>query len=175
MKDQVEQELNGLTRTHMKRKLLDQLAAAHDFEVPPTMVEAEFAQIWQQLEHEVSHEEDPEAAKAELENDRDDYHEIAIRRVRLGLLLSEIGQAHGVQVSGQEMQRLIMQAAQQYRPEERQRFVEYVQQDALAAAQLRAPLYADKVVDFLFDKAEISERAGTQIGRASGGDKMWPY
>ena len=85
-----------------------------------------------------------------------------MRRVRLGLLLSEIGQAHGVQVSSQEMQRLIMQAAQQYRPEERQRFVEYVQQDALAAAQLRAPLYEDKVVDFLFDKAEISEREVTR-------------
>src|SRR3546814_4722022 len=63
----------GLTRTYMKRKLLDQLAAAHDFDVPPTMVEAEFNQIWQQLEHEASHEEDPEAAKAELEKDRDDY------------------------------------------------------------------------------------------------------
>src|SRR3546814_10365129 len=60
------------------------------------------------------------------------------------------------------MQRLIMQAAQQYRPEDRQRFVEYVQQDALAAAQLRAPLYEDKVVDFLFDKAEISDREVTR-------------
>src|SRR3990167_5768331 len=162
MKDQVEQELNGLTRTYMKRKLLDQLAAAHDFDVPPTMVEAEFAQIWQQLEHEVSHEEDPEAAKAELENDRDDYHAIAVRRVRLGMLLSEIGQAHGVQVSNQEMQRLVAQAAQQYRPEDRGRFMEYVQQDALAAAQLRAPLYEDKVVDFLFEKAEISDRETTR-------------
>ncbi len=162
MKDQVEQELNGLTRTYMKRKLLDQLAASHDFEVPPTMVEAEFNQIWQQLEHEVSHEEDPEAAKAELENDRDDYRAIAVRRVRLGLLLSEIGQAHGVQVSAQEMQRLVSQAAQQYRPEDRQRFLEYVQQDALAAAQLRAPLYEDKVVDFLFEKAEITDREVTR-------------
>lgn len=162
MQGQVEQELNGLTRTYMKRKLLDQLAAAHDFDVPPTMVEAEFGQIWQQLEHEASHEEDPEAAKAELEKDRDEYYSIAVRRVRLGLLLSEIGQAHGVQVSGQEMQRLIMQAAQQYRPEDRQRFVEYVQQDALAAAQLRAPLYEDKVVDFLFEKAEISDREVTR-------------
>jgi trigger factor len=85
-----------------------------------------------------------------------------VRRVRLGLLLSEIGQAHGVQVSPQEMQRLVMQAAQQYRPEDRQRFVEYVQQDALAAAQLRAPLYEDKVVDFLFEKAEISDREVTR-------------
>ena len=162
MKDQVEQELNGLTRTYMKRKLLDQLAASHDFDVPPTMVEAEFGQIWQQLEHEASHEEDPEAAKAELEKDKDEYRSIAVRRVRLGLLLSEIGQAHGVQVSQQEMQRLVAQAAQQYRPEDRQRFMEYVQQDALAAAQLRAPLYEDKVVDFLFDKAEITDREVTR-------------
>ena len=162
MKDQVEQELNGLTRTYMKRKLLDQLAASHDFDVPPTMVEAEFAQIWQQLEQEVAREDDVEAAKAELESDREDYRAIAVRRVRLGLLLSEIGQAHGVQVSSQEMQRLIAQAAQQYRPEDRQRFVEYVQQDALAAAQLRAPLYEDKVVDFLFEKAEISDRETTR-------------
>jgi trigger factor len=162
MKDQVEQELNGLTRTYMKRKLLDQLAASHDFDVPPTMVEAEFAQIWQQLEQEVENEEDPAAAKAELEADRDEYHAIAVRRVRLGLLLSEIGQAHGVQVSQQEMQRLIMQAAQQYRPEDRGRFMDYVQQDALAAAQLRAPLYEDKVVDFLFEKAEISDRETTR-------------
>ena len=162
LRAQIEQETNGLTRTQMKRQLLDQLAASHDFDVPPTMVEAEFGQIWQQLEHEASHEADPEAAKAELEKDRDEYRSIAVRRVRLGLLLSEIGQAHGVQVSPQEMQRLVMQAAQQYRPEDRQRFVEYVQQDALAAAQLRAPLYEDKVVDFLFEKAEISDREVTR-------------
>src|SRR3546814_7077202 len=78
--------------TRFLSKLLDQLAASHDFEVPPTMVEAEFAQIWQQLEHEASHEEGVEAAKAELESDRDEYRSIAVRRVRLGLLLSDIGQ-----------------------------------------------------------------------------------
>ncbi len=162
LKGQVEQELNGLTRTHMKRKLLDQLAAAHDFAVPPTMVEAEFEQIWQQLQHEAGHEADPEAARAELEADRDDYRSIAERRVRLGLLLSEIGQANGVTVSSQEMNRLIAQAAQQYRPEERERFVQYIQQDPLAAAQLRAPLFEDKVVDFLFDKAAITDRTVTR-------------
>lgn len=162
LKDQAEQELNGLTRTHMKRRLLDQLAASHDFPVPPTMVEAEFAQIWQQLEHEAGHEEDPEAAKAELEKDKDEYRGIAERRVRLGLLLSEIGQANGVTVAQQEMNRLIAQAAQQYRPEERQRFVEYIQQDPLAAAQLRAPLFEDKVVDFLFDKATVTDREVTR-------------
>ncbi len=66
LKGQIEQELNGLTRTHMKRQLLDQLAAAHDFPVPESMVEAEFAQIWQQLEHEATHEADPEAARKEM-------------------------------------------------------------------------------------------------------------
>ncbi|BBF70389.1 trigger factor [Sphingomonas bisphenolicum] len=159
LKGQIEQEHNGLTRTHMKRKLLDQLAAAHDFDVPPSMVEAEFNQIWQQLQHEATHEEDPAAAIAEMEAEKEDYRAIAVRRVRLGLLLSEIGQANGVIVNDQEMNRLIMQAAQQYGPQDRERFVQYVRQDPMAAAQLRAPLYEDKVVDFLFDKAEVTDRA----------------
>ncbi len=162
IKGQIEQEHNGLTRTHMKRKLLDQLAEGHDFDVPPSMVEAEFAQIWQQLEHEATHEEDPAAALAEMEAERDDYRKIAERRVRLGLLLSEIGQANGVEVSQQEMNRLIAQAAQQYRGEDQQRFIQYVQQEPMAAAQLRAPLYEDKVVDFLFDKAEVTDRDATR-------------
>lgn len=162
MKDNVEQEHNGLTRTHMKRKLLDRLAADHDFDVPPTMVEAEFEQIWQQLQQEAAREADPTAALAELEAEKDEYRAIAVRRVRLGLLLSEIGQSNGVQVSQQEMSRLVMQAAQQYRPEDRERFVQYIQQDPLAAAQLRAPLFEDKVVDYLFDKADITEREVTR-------------
>ena len=162
LKGQIEQELNGLTRTHMKRKLLDHLAHGHDFPVPPTMVEAEFGQIWSQLEHEATHEEDPAAALAEMEAERDDYHAIAERRVRLGLLLSEIGQANGVEVSQQEMSRLVAQAAQQYSPEDRKRFIEYVQAEPMAAAQLRAPLYEDKVVDWLFEKAEISDREVTR-------------
>ena len=162
LKGQVEQELNGLTRTHMKRKLLDQLAAGHSFDVPPSMVDAEFDQIWRQLEHEASHEADPAAALAEMEAEREDYRRIAERRVRLGLLLSEIGQSNGVEVSNQEMQRLIAQAAQQYDPKERERFVQYVQNEPMAAAQLRAPLYEDKVVDFLFGKAEITDRASSR-------------
>ena len=162
LKGQIEQEHNGLTRTYMKRRLLDQLAEGHDFDVPPSMVEAEFNQIWQQLQHEATHEADPEAALKEMEAEREDYRKIAERRVRLGLLLSEIGQANGVEVSQQEMQRLMMQAAQQYGPEDRQRFIQYVQQDPMAAAQLRAPLYEDKVVDFLFDKAEVTDRETTR-------------
>ena len=85
-----------------------------------------------------------------MEKEQDDYRAIAERRVRLGLLLSEIGQKNGVEISQQEMNQLIMQAAQQYRPEERQRFVDYVRNEPMAAAQLRAPLFEDKVVDHLF-------------------------
>jgi trigger factor len=162
LRGQLEQETAGLTRTQMKRQLLDHLAAGHDFDVPPSMVEAEFGQIWQQLQHEASHEEDPEAALKEIEAEKDEYQAIAVRRVRLGLLLSEIGQVNGVEVSQQEMQMLVSQAAQQYRQEDRQRFVEYIQSDPVAAAQLRAPLYEDKVVDFLFDKAEVTEREVTR-------------
>jgi trigger factor len=158
LRGQVEQEHNGLTRTHMKRKLLDELAARHDFPVPPSMVEAEFNQIWKQLEHEASHEADPAKALAEMEADRDDYRAIAERRVRLGLLLSEVGQANGVEVSQQEMNALIAQAAQQYRPADRDKFIQYVRSEPMAAAQLRAPLYEDKVVDFLLARAEITDR-----------------
>ncbi|WP_156839933.1 trigger factor [Novosphingobium aquimarinum] len=158
LKGQLEQETAGLTRTQMKRQLLDHLAAGHDFDVPPSMVEAEFAQIWAQLENEARSEEDPEAALKEIEDEKDDYRKIAERRVRLGLLLSEIGQANKVDITGQEMQMLIQQAAQQYRPEDRERFVEYIRNDPMAAAQLRAPLYEDKVVDFLIEKSEVTER-----------------
>ena len=162
LRGQLEQESAGLTRTQMKRALLDLLAADHDFDVPPSMVEAEFQQIWAQLQQEAQNEEDPAAALKEIEAEKDDYRAIAVRRVRLGLLLSEIGQAGGVEVTAQEMQMLMQQAAQQYRQEDRQRFVEYIQQDPLAAAQLRAPLYEDKVVDYLFDKAEVTERNVTK-------------
>jgi trigger factor len=158
IKGQIEQEHNGLTRTHMKRKLLDHLAAAHDFPVPPSMVEAEFNQIWAQLEQEAAKEEDPKAALVEMEGDKADYRNIAERRVRLGLLLSEIGQGNGIDITSAEMNRLIQQAAAQYDPKDRERFVQYVQNEPMAAAQLRAPLYEDKVVDFLFSKAEISDR-----------------
>lgn len=162
LRGQLEQETAGLTRTQMKRQLLDQLAAGHDFEVPQGMVDAEFEQIWAQLQQEASRDEDPAKALKEIEAEKDDYRKIAERRVRLGLLLSEIGQKNGVEVSQQEMSMLIQQAAQQYRAEDRERFMQYIQSEPMAAAQLRAPLYEDKVVDFLFDKAEVTEREVTR-------------
>jgi len=162
LRDQQQQELNGLTRTHMKRRLLDQLAADHDFDVPPSMVEAEYENIMAQLRHEASHEADSAAALKEIEGDAEEYRKIAVRRVRLGLLLSEIGAANNIDVTQQEMNRLIGQAAAQYQPKDREAFVRYIQQNPMAAAQLRAPLYEDKVVDFLFDKAEVSDRGVTR-------------
>ncbi len=126
------------------------------------MVDAEFQNIMQQLRHEASHETDPQAALAEIEGEADEYRGIAERRVRLGLLLSEIGAANGIEVSQREMNQLIGQAASQYQGKDRDRFIQYVQQEPMAAAQLRAPLYEDKVVDFLFSKAEITDRAATR-------------
>jgi trigger factor len=162
LRDQQSQELNGLTRTHMKRQLLDELAQRHDFPVPESMVEAEYQNILGQLRHEASHEPDPDAALKEIESDAAEYRHIAERRVRLGLLLSEIGRANDVEVTEQEMNRLIIQAASQYQGKDRETFIRYIQQEPMAAAQLRAPLYEDKVVDFLFGKAEISDRSSTR-------------
>ena len=161
LKDQLDAELAGLTRTHMKRKLLDTLAARHDFDVPASMVDGEFDQIWAQLEQEADQDADPATARAQIEAERGDYRRIAERRVRLGLLLSEIGQRNSITVSQPEMNRLIGQEAAKY-PAEQQKVVKFFQDNAMAAAQLRAPLYEDKVVDFLLAKAEIVERSVTR-------------
>jgi trigger factor len=146
----------------MKRQLLDQLAARHDFAVPESMVEAEHQNILGQLRHEASHENDPQAALAEIERDAAEYRKIAERRVRLGLLLSEIGAANGVEVTEQEMNRLVANAAAQYQGKDREAFLQYLQQEPMVAAQLRAPLYEDKVVDFLFSTAQIEDRTASR-------------
>lgn len=156
LKDQVEAELAGLTRTHLKRKLLDHLAAACSFDVPPSMVEAEFETIWQQVTADAD-----EAQKAALEAERADYARIAERRVRLGLLLSDIGQKNGVQVTQAEMNRLVAQEAARYPGQERE-VQQYFADNALAAAQLRAPLFEEKVVDFILSKARLTERTATR-------------
>jgi trigger factor len=156
LKDQVESELAGLSRTYMKRKLLDHLAAAHDFPVPPSMVDAEFQQIWRQLTEGAS---DADVAAAEAE--RGDYGRIAERRVRLGLLLSEIGQKNGVAITQSEMNRLVAEEAARY-PGQEQEVRKYFADNPVAAAQLRAPLFEEKVVDFLIGKAIVTERTVTR-------------
>jgi trigger factor len=157
LKDQLDTELGNLTRTHLKRKLLDTLASRHDFEVPESMVESEFSQIWAQIEQEISQDADPETMRAQMEAERGDYRRIAERRVRLGLLLSEIGQRNNVTITQAEMNRLIGQEAARY-PGEQEKVVKFLQENPMALAQLRAPLFEDKVVDFLISKAELTER-----------------
>ncbi len=158
LKGQIEREYQGLTRTHLKRKLLDALAAQHSFAVPQGMVDAEFEQIWKQLEAEVG---DDAAAKAELEAERADYVAIAERRVRLGLLLSDIGQKANVQITNQEMQRLINQEAMRY-PNQQQEVIKYFSENQMASAQLRAPLYEEKVVDHILGIITTTERHVTR-------------
>jgi len=158
LKSQIEREHNGLTRTYLKRKLLDALAATHDFPVPEGMVEAEFQQIWAQLEREAG---DNEEEKAKLEAEKEEYRNIAVRRVRLGLLLSEIGQANNIQITQAEMNRLIAQEAQRY-PGQQEQVVKFFQQNQMAAAQLRAPLYEEKVVDFILGQIEVTEKSVTR-------------
>ena len=162
LRDQQQQELNGLTRTHMKRRLLDQLAADHDFDVPPSMVEAEYENIMAQLRHEASHEADPEAALKEIEADAEDYrkHRGSPGPPRPAAVRDRRGQRHRGQPAGNEpADRPGCGAISAQGP---RAFVHYVQQKPMAAAQLRAPLYEDKVVDFLFSKAEISDRTVTR-------------
>jgi trigger factor len=158
LKSQVEREHEGLSRTFVKRKLLDALAAQHDFEVPQGMVDAEFEQIWSQLQTEVGADEDE---KAKLEAEKDDYRNIAVRRVRLGLLLSEIGQSNNVQITQAEMNQLIAREAVKY-PQQQKEVVKYFQENQMAAAQLRAPLYEEKVVDFILTKVTVTEKTVTK-------------
>lgn len=154
LKSQVERDNDALSRTYLKRKLLDALAASHDFDVPESMVEAEFEQIWAQLQREIG---DDAEELAKLEADRDEYRGIAVRRVRLGLLLSEIGQAHNVQITQAEMGRLIAQEANKY-PGQQAEVAKYFQENPMASAQLRAPLYEEKVVDFILTKATVTDK-----------------
>ncbi|MFN3591416.1 MAG: trigger factor [Thermaurantiacus sp.] len=156
LKDQLGSELEGLTRTHMKRKLLDHLAATHHFDVPPSMVDAEFEQIWRQVTEGASDED-----LAAAETDREDYARIAERRVRLGLLLSDIGTRNGVTVSQAEMNRLVAQEVARY-PGQEAEVRRYFGENAMAAAQLRAPLFEEKVVDFILGKAVVTERTVTR-------------
>ncbi|MES2147843.1 MAG: trigger factor [Pseudomonadota bacterium] len=162
VRSQFEQQLFELTRTHMKRQLLDQLAARHDFAVPQGMVDAEYENILNQLRNEAQNEADPDAALTEIERDSDEYKRISERRVRLGLLLSEIGAANGVEITSDEMNAIISNAAGQYQGKDRDMFLRYIEQEPTAQAQLRAPLYEDKVVDFLFTLADVTDRKASR-------------
>ena len=155
IEDRLKSEYSDAARAVMKRGLLDQLDAAVSFDLPPSLVDAEAGQI----AHQLWHEENPEVEghdHAEVEP-TDEHKTLAERRVRLGLLLAELGQKNDVQVSDAEMTQAIMNQARQYPGQERE-FFEFIQKNQAAQQQLRAPLFEDKVVDFVFEMAEITDK-----------------
>lgn len=159
--EQIDRENGQLTRTILKRRLLDALADQESFDVPPTMVDAEFEQIWTQLMSQV--EEDEKAALEDNDTEKADYRAIAERRVRLGLLLAEIGQKNDVQVKQEEVNRLISMEAQRF-PGQEQQVMEFYRNNPQAMAQLRAPLYEDKVVDFILEMVTLDETSTDRDG-----------
>lgn len=161
VRENLEHEYGAMSRTGLKRRLLDKLAELHDFDVPAGMVDAEFEAIWQQFEQAREQgqidEDDADKADGEL---RADYRAIAERRVRLGLLLSEIGRRNNIEVTQDEINRAIMAEAQRY-PGRQREVVDYYQNQPEAVAQIRAPLFENKVTDFVLEIAKVKERSGT--------------
>ena len=157
----LEGEYAAMSRTGLKRRLLDKLSDLHDFDVPGGMVDAEFEAIWQQFEQareqgEID-EDDVDKSDDELKSD---YRAIAVRRVRLGLLLNEVGRRNSVEVSPEEVNRAIMAEAQRH-PGRQREIVEHYQNNPPARAELQAPLFENKVIDFVLEMAKVTEQAGT--------------
>ncbi|MFV1439597.1 trigger factor [Phaeobacter sp. JH20_36] len=153
--ERLEAEYAGAARAVMKRGLLDKLDDLVSFDLPPSLVEAEAKQI----AHQLWHEENPEVHDhnhGEIEP-TDEHNKLAERRVRLGLLLAELGQKAEVEVTDAEMTQAIMSQARQYPGQERQ-FFEFIQQNAQMQQQLRAPIFEDKVIDHIAEQAKVSEK-----------------
>lgn len=156
---QIQREYDQVSRQRLKRALLDALAAGADFACPQGMVEPEFAQIWQRVEADMKDGKlDADDAGKSEETLRAEYRAIAERRVRLGLLLSEIGRSNSVQVSQDELMRAMRTEASRYPGQERQ-VLEFFQKNPNAVESLRGPIFEEKVVDFILELAQVSERA----------------
>ncbi len=158
LKEQVAADYTRVSRMKLKRAMLDQLAEMHDFPVPEGMVEMEFNQIWQDFEASLKQDgktlETADKPEADL---RTEYNDIAVRRVRLGLLLSNIGDTNEITVTAEELNRAIMMEAQRFPGQERRVF-EFYQKNPDAMQQVRAPIFEEKVMDFILDKAEVTEK-----------------
>ncbi len=153
--ERLEAEYGQAARAVMKRKLLDLLDEKVKFELPPSLVDAEAGQI----AHQLWHEENPEVEghdHPEIEP-TEEHTSLAERRVRLGLLLAELGRKNEIEVSDAEMTQAVMAQARQYPGQERQ-FFEFVQQNPQMRQQLQAPIFEDKVVDYIFELADVSEK-----------------
>ncbi|HBZ42738.1 MAG TPA: trigger factor [Maritimibacter sp.] len=153
--ERLEAEFGGAARAVMKRGLLDELDKLVEFELPPSLLDAEANQI----AHQLWHEENPDVQghdHPEIEP-TEEHKTLAARRVRLGLLLAELGQKAKVEVSDADFTQAVMNQARQYPGQERQ-FFEFVQQNPQMRQQIQAPLFEDKVIDYIVELAEVSEK-----------------
>jgi len=158
VRDQIKNDYGQATRMHLKRRILDALDKVHDFALPPAMVEAEFGAIWAQVEAELAREGKTAADEGKSEDElKAEYRKIAERRVRLGLVLGKLGEQNGITITGEEVNRAITERARQYPGQEQQVF-QYYAQNQQAQAEIRAPLFEDKVVDFIAELAHVSEK-----------------
>ncbi|MDF3074672.1 MAG: tig [Alphaproteobacteria bacterium] len=155
VRERLEQEFAMVARARTKRQLLDVLAAKADFAAPPSLIQTEFDVIWQRVDE--ARKQGEKVGEGDEETLKQEYRDIATRRVKLGLLLAEIGRQNNIQVSQDEMNRAVMTEAQRYPGQERQVF-EFFQNNANARATLRAPLFEDKTVDFIIEMAKVSDR-----------------
>ncbi|MGE3968508.1 MAG: trigger factor [Dongiaceae bacterium] len=161
MKGRIERDYNSLSRGKLKRALLDWLAQKHDFTAPAGLVDGEFDAIWQQIEADRQQgRKDPDDEGKSDEQLKKEYREIAERRVKLGLLLSEVGRLNNIEVGNDEISRQVAMEAQRY-PGREKEVVEYYRRTPAALAQLRAPLYEEKVVDYILEQAQVTERKVT--------------
>jgi trigger factor len=160
--DQLKSDYSRVSRTHMKRRILDALDEAHSFDLPQGMVDAEFDNIWRQVEAELKREgaspEDEGKSEDEL---KVEYRGIAERRVRLGLVLAKVGEQNAITISQDEVNRALAARAQQYPGQEKQ-VIEFYTSNPQAMAEIRVPLFEDKVIDFLGELMEIKDR---KVGR----------
>jgi trigger factor len=157
----IAQEHGGLSRQKLKRALLDQLDTMHKFEAPPSLVEQEFNNVWNTVLSDLkSQNRTFEDEGTTEEKAREEYRGIADRRVRLGLVLAEIGEKNNIKVTDEEMQRALVDRIRQY-PGQEQQVWEFYQKNPNALASVRAPLYEEKVVDFMVELAEVTDKAVT--------------
>jgi trigger factor len=160
LQEGMEREYAGVSRLRLKRALLDHLAATCKFEVPPGMVDLEFDAIWQQLKRELAGQGDGATADEPDEALKAEYRDIAERRVRLGLILSDIGQANSLKVEQSELNAAVLDQARRY-PGQEQKVLDFFKSTPQALEQLRAPIYEDKVVDFILQLASVTEQPVT--------------
>lgn len=158
VKSELENGYSAVARSRVKRLLFDRLSEGHDFPLPPGMVESEFDGIWRQVQDDKEKGNlDAEDAKKSEEELKADYHKIAERRIRLGLLLSDLGRKNNITVTPEETNRALIAEARRHPGSERQ-VMEFYSQNPAAAEALRAPLLEDKVVDYILELAKVSKK-----------------